>query len=330
MESFILPEKLASQLKYVATYSRYYQTLFEKAGVKLNKDITLDSFSKIPLRTPEQLREDVADNQESLWCKHAGGPFFDALFLPFKLPTLQIRITSSDACNMLNISRLLFDFLGIKHARVMADFLGFGVRSPFFGINEPSTMHATLFTLKDVFNLTVVYNFGLPAEPSASRGLFILKTFKPSWMLIDRDLIPPYENLLKQQNLTLGKMGVRQMLVIAELGDKVKPYTSEEKKKFKEAQEVSDVINLLQAAEPLFLAPECKDGSFHVFEDYYFVEAANPETGKSLPLGEEGNLAVTNLFAEGSPLIRYLTDLRVKLICEDCYFGKNKLHIKLV
>jgi len=51
---------------------------------------------------------------------------------------------------------------------------------------------------------------------------------------------------------------------------------------------------------------EARDG-YHLREADLFVEIVDPETGKSLPDGESGEIVVTTLTRSGMPLIRYRT-----------------------
>jgi phenylacetate-CoA ligase len=50
----------------------------------------------------------------------------------------------------------------------------------------------------------------------------------------------------------------------------------------------------------------CQSG-LHVFEDHFYPEIVNPETGNLLPEGEEGELVLTTLSKQAMPLIRYRT-----------------------
>ena len=51
----------------------------------------------------------------------------------------------------------------------------------------------------------------------------------------------------------------------------------------------------------------------HVIESEFIPEVIDPETGKTLPAGEPGELVLTNLGRIGSPLIRYRTGDHVRL-----------------
>ena len=57
------------------------------------------------------------------------------------------------------------------------------------------------------------------------------------------------------------------------------------------------------------VAQECvetKDG-LHVWEDHFYPEIVDPETGEVLPEGEHGELVFTSLTKEAMPIVRYRT-----------------------
>lgn len=59
----------------------------------------------------------------------------------------------------------------------------------------------------------------------------------------------------------------------------------------------------------------------HYWSDYLVFEVIDPETGKVLPPGEEGELVITTLAKEGLPLIRYRTRDLTRIITEPCQCG---------
>ena len=69
-----------------------------------------------------------------------------------------------------------------------------------------------------------------------------------------------------------------------------------------------DIFGLSEVLGP-GVANECvetKDG-LHIWEDYFYPEVIDPETGKVLPDGEKGELVLTTLTKEALPIIRYRT-----------------------
>jgi len=76
------------------------------------------------------------------------------------------------------------------------------------------------------------------------------------------------------------------------------------------------------------LSGECfeRDG-LHIAEDHFFPEIIDPDTGKRLPYGQQGELVVTTLTKEGLPLLRYRTRDITCLYTEPCTCGRT--HIRM-
>jgi len=69
-----------------------------------------------------------------------------------------------------------------------------------------------------------------------------------------------------------------------------------------------DIYGLSEVIGP-GVAQECietKDG-LHIWEDHFYPEIINPDTGEVLPDGELGELVLTSLTKEAMPIIRYRT-----------------------
>jgi phenylacetate-CoA ligase len=69
-----------------------------------------------------------------------------------------------------------------------------------------------------------------------------------------------------------------------------------------------DIYGLSEVIGP-GVANECvetKDG-LHIWEDHFYPEVIDPETGKVLPEGERGELVFTSLTKQAMPVIRYRT-----------------------
>ncbi|HEX2944138.1 MAG TPA: phenylacetate--CoA ligase PaaK [Rhodopila sp.] len=74
------------------------------------------------------------------------------------------------------------------------------------------------------------------------------------------------------------------------------------------ALDATDIYGLSEVMGP-GVAQECvetKDG-LHIWEDHFYPEVIEPETGAVLPDGEKGELVFTSLTKEGFPVIRYRT-----------------------
>ena len=93
--------------------------------------------------------------------------------------------------------------------------------------------------------------------------------------------------------------------------------------------ETFDIIGMTETGG-VGLGIDCKaHKGIHIWEDHYIVEIVDPETGKVLPDGQEGELVITTLTREGLPLIRYRTRDITKIISRDrCDCGRTHLRIE--
>ena len=84
-----------------------------------------------------------------------------------------------------------------------------------------------------------------------------------------------------------------------------------------------DIYGLSEIAGP-GVGAECdlQDG-IHIFEDYYYPEIVDPETGESLPDGSEGELVLTTLSKHAMPVLRYRTHDITRILAEPCACGRS-------
>ena len=61
----------------------------------------------------------------------------------------------------------------------------------------------------------------------------------------------------------------------------------------------------------------------HVFEDHFYPEIIDPDTGEVLPDGEFGELVLTTLSKYAMPMIRYRTRDLTRIITEPCKCGRT-------
>jgi phenylacetate-CoA ligase len=66
----------------------------------------------------------------------------------------------------------------------------------------------------------------------------------------------------------------------------------------------------------------CQDG-LHIFEDHFYPEIIDPDTGQVLPEGQEGELVLTTLSKQAMPMIRFRTRDLTALIPGPCPCGRS-------
>ena len=90
---------------------------------------------------------------------------------------------------------------------------------------------------------------------------------------------------------------------------------------------VLDIYGLTETMGP-GVAIECwEQQGLHIAEDHFYPEIINPETGEVLPDGEWGELVITTLDREASPVVRYRTHDITRIIPGECPCGRTHRRI---
>ena len=73
----------------------------------------------------------------------------------------------------------------------------------------------------------------------------------------------------------------------------------------------------------------CKSG-MHINEDHFYPEIIDPDTGKVLPEGAEGELVLSTLTKEAQPTLRYRTRDITRLIHDRCDCGRTLIRMEKI
>ena len=75
----------------------------------------------------------------------------------------------------------------------------------------------------------------------------------------------------------------------------------------------------------------CKSSDLlHIFEDHFYIEIIDPETGEAMPDGERGELVITPLTKQALPLLRYKTGDITSITKEPCKCGRTMLRMESI
>jgi phenylacetate-CoA ligase len=132
----------------------------------------------------------------------------------------------------------------------------------------------------------------------------IIQDFKPDIIMVT----PSYMLVIAEEFIRQGLDPAACSLRIGIFG--AEPWTNEMRKEIerKMGLDAIDIYGLSEVLGP-GVANECietKDGPV-IWEDHFYPEIVNPETGEVLPDGEEGELVFTSLTKEAFPVVRYRT-----------------------
>lgn len=88
-----------------------------------------------------------------------------------------------------------------------------------------------------------------------------------------------------------------------------------------------DIYGLSEVIGP-GVSAECSEKSgLHVFDDHFYVEIIDPDTGEVLPEGESGEIVYTSLTKEACPVIRYRSRDITRIYHDGCKCGRT--HVKM-
>jgi phenylacetate-CoA ligase len=107
------------------------------------------------------------------------------------------------------------------------------------------------------------------------------------------------------------------------------PWTDEMRRHIEQGSgiEAFDIYGLSEIIGP-GVGCECRHHSgLHIFEDHFYPEIIDPETGKVLPDGDEGELVLTTLSKQAMPMIRYRTRDITRLLPGRCACGRTMRRI---
>jgi phenylacetate-CoA ligase len=136
------------------------------------------------------------------------------------------------------------------------------------------------------------------------RQVQLIVDFKPDIIMVTPSYMLAIADEMERQGVDPKKCSLRIGIFGAE------PWTNELRQTIEKRLSL-DAIDLYGLSEVIGpgVAQECaqtKDG-LTIWEDHFYPEIIDPESGKVLPEGEKGELVLTSLTKEALPVIRYRT-----------------------
>ncbi len=137
-----------------------------------------------------------------------------------------------------------------------------------------------------------------------ARQVMLIQDFRPRVIMVTPSYMLNLLDEMKRQNVDPAETSIEIGIYGAE------PWTQDIRTAIEERAHMHavDIYGLSEVIGP-GVANECietKDG-LHIWEDHFYPEVIDPETGEVLPEGEFGELVFTSLTKEALPIIRYRT-----------------------
>jgi phenylacetate-CoA ligase len=293
-------EGLQWTVNHVYKNSDFYRKRFDEAGVKPRHIKSLRDISKLPFTTSKDLQE--------------GYPF-PLRSVPFEKI---VRIHASS---------------GTTGKRKV---LCYTQRD----IHDWATMFARCYemaglTAKDRVQIAVgygVWTAGVGFQLGCERLGALAIPIGPGNVDMQCQFLEDFQSTVLCSTASMGilmaeevqRRGLRDRIALKKLIMGSERSSDAQRKKMKEllgVEHVFDIPGLTELYGPgTGLDCLCHEG-IHYWADYYILEILDPETLQPVPPGETGEMVITTLRKEGSPLVRYRTRDLTKLILKRCSCG---------
>ena len=280
-------ERLQSTLRNAYANIDHYTRAFDAAGVHPDDVTSLDDLARLPFLVKDDLREAYpfgmfAVPREDLVRVHASSGTTGK-------PTV-VGYTAADIDTWATVMARSLFAAGGRPGDLLHNAYGYGLFTGGLGAHYGG----------EKLGCTVVPFGGGQTE----RQIQLITDFEPRLITVT----PSYCLNLIEEMERLGLDPAATSLQVGIFG--AEPWTEGMRTEIEERLGIDavDIYGLSEVIGP-GVAQECvetKDG-LTIWEDHFYPEIIDPETGDVLPDGEEGELVITSLTKEALPVIRYRT-----------------------
>jgi phenylacetate-CoA ligase len=280
-------ERLKWSLNHAYENSPVYRRKFDEAGIHPNDLMTLADLARFPFTTKKDLRDNYpfgmfAVPQERISRIHASSGTTGK-------PTV-VGYTARDIDTWANLVARSIRAAGAKPGDKVHVSYGYGLFTGGLGAHYGA----------ERAGLTVIPFGGGQTEKQVQ----LIQDFRPDIIMVTPSYMLSIADELERQGIDPAGCSLRIGIFGAE------PWTNDMRQAIEKRMGIDavDIYGLSEVMGP-GVASECvetKDGPT-IWEDHFYPEIIDPETGEVLPDGELGELVFTSLTKEALPIIRYRT-----------------------
>jgi len=301
--------RLQQTLQRVYDNVPFYRKSFDEAGIRPGDIKTLADLQKVPLTIKKDLRDNYpfglfAVPMEEVVRVHASSGTTGK-------PTV-VGYTKNDIKNWSDLVARAITMAGGTNQDIVQIGFGYGLFTGGLGLHF-GTEH---------FGATVVPVSG----GNTSRQLMLMQDFGTSILACT----PSYALYLAEEIQNAGINPEELKLRIGIFG--AEPWSERMREQLEAKLNINafDIYGLSEVLGP-GVSAECPEKKgLHIFEDHFIAEIVDPETGKTLPYGQPGELVLTSLNKEALPIIRYNTRDITVLNVDACGCGRTHVRMQRV
>ena len=280
-------QRLRATLKHAYDHVPHYKQKFDAKGIHPDDLRTLADLAKFPFTSKSDLRDNYpfglfAVPREQVVRVHASSGTTGK-------PTV-VGYTKNDIDTWANLVARSIRASGGRAGDIIHIAYGYGLFTGGLGAHYGA----------ERLGCTVIPMSGGQTEKQVQ----LINDFQPSIIMVT----PSYMQVIIEEFTRQGLDARNSSLKVGIFG--AKPWTEAMRSDIERAAGIDavDIYGLSEVMGP-GVANECiesKDGPV-IWEDHFYPEIIDPETGEVLPDGSEGELVFTSLTKEALPIIRYRT-----------------------
>jgi phenylacetate-CoA ligase len=279
--------RLAWSLAHAYDNVAHYKRAFDKAGVHPSDFKQLSDLAKFPFTVKTDLRDNYPFNmfavpRERLVRVHASSGTTGK--------PIVVGYTRADIATWSTVMARSLRAAGCRTGMIIHNAYGYGLFTGGLGVHYGA----------EQLGCTVVPISGGMTE----RQVQLINDFRPDIITVTPSYMLAILDEFRRQGLDPRQSSLKIGIFGAE------PWTNAMRTEIEACfdMDATDIYGLSEVIGP-GVAQECietKDG-LHIWEDHFYPEVIDPETGAVLPDGESGELVFTSLTKEAFPIIRYRT-----------------------
>lgn len=280
-------ERLKWSLAHAYNNVPLYKERFDAAGVHPDDLKTLGDLAKFPFTYKDDLRQNYpfgmfAVPREQIARVHASSGTTGK-------PTV-VGYTTGDIDNWADLMARSLRASGVRRGDAVHNAYGYGLFTGGLGAH---------YGIERLGATCIPVSGGM-----TPRQVTLIEDFKPKAIMVTPSYMLNILEEYQKQGIDPRACSLETAIFGAE------PWTNAMRQEIEQAFDMHavDIYGLSEIMGP-GVANECvetKDG-LHIWEDHFYPEIINPETGEVVEDGEMGELVFTTLTKEGLPMIRYRT-----------------------
>lgn len=290
-----------------AARSPYYSSVFTRHGIRAEDIRTPEDIRKLPFTTKADMRDHypfglVAGDmsEEGVRIHSSSGTTGN--------PTVVVH-SQHDLDSWANLVARCLYMVGLRRSDVFQNSSGYGMFTGGLGFQ---------YGAERLGALTVP-----AAAGNSKRQIKFITDFRTTGL----HAIPSYAIRLaeafREEGIDPRSTSLTTLIIGAE------PHTDQQRRKIEELLNIKayNCFGLTEMNGP-GVAFECTEqNGMHLWEDCYWMEIIDPETGEPVPEGEIGELVLTTLDRDMMPMIRYRTRDLTRILPGPCPCGRTHRRI---